>query len=56
MKIRFAIVFILLTNALKAQDQELQEFDAYSEEYSYELVADRLSCIQHEVPLVFYSL
>jgi len=53
MKFRITILFLLLTNALFAQKQELEEYDAYSEDYSYDLIADRISCIQKEVPLIF---
>lgn len=53
MKLRFTILFILLTNVLFAQEEELLEYDAYSEDYSYDLVADRLSCVQREIPLAY---
>ena len=53
MKLRITIVFFLITNALFAQEQEITEYDAYSEDYSYELVADRLSCVQQDMPLIF---
>jgi membrane-bound lytic murein transglycosylase D len=53
MKLRITILFILLTKVLLAQEQELIAYDAYSEDYSYDLVADRLSCVQKEVPLKF---
>jgi len=53
MKLRFTILFILLTNVLFAQEEELLEYDAYSEDYSYDLVADRLSCVQGEIPLAY---
>lgn len=53
MKFRLTIVFILLTNALIAQEEELVELDAYSEDYSYDLVEDRLNCAESEVPLIF---
>ena len=53
MKLRLTIVFTLLTSTLFAQEQELVEFDAYAEEYSYDLVADRLSCVENEVPLIY---
>jgi len=53
MKLKITIVFILLTTTLFAQEQELLEYDAYSEDYSYDLVADRLSCVQQDVPLVY---
>ncbi len=53
MKFRLTIAFILLTTTLFAQEEELLEFDAYSEDYSYDLVADRLNCIEQEIPLAF---
>ena len=53
MKFRITIVFFLFANALLAQEEELIEYDAYSEDYSYDLVADRLSCIQQDIPLNF---
>jgi membrane-bound lytic murein transglycosylase D len=53
MKFRLAIVFILLANALFAQEEELIEYDAYSEDYSYDLMADRINCVEQEIPLAF---
>ena len=53
MKFKLAIVFILLANALFAQEEEQTEYDAYSEDYSYDLVADRISCVEQEIPLAF---
>lgn len=53
MNLRITILFILFSTTLFAQDKELIEYDAYSEEYSYDLVADRLSCVQQDIPLVF---
>ncbi len=53
MKFKITIILLLLTNALFAQEEELTEFDAFHEDYSYDLVADRISCVQEQIPLVF---
>ncbi|RLD20752.1 MAG: lytic transglycosylase [Bacteroidetes bacterium] len=50
---RITILFIFLTGTLFAQLPETTEFDSYPENYSYDLVADRLSCIQGDVQLEF---
>ena len=53
MKFNVTIVLVFLTSVLFAQEKELVAYDAFSEEYTYDLVADRLSCTQRDVPLIF---
>jgi peptidoglycan lytic transglycosylase D len=53
MKFGLAILLFLVTASLYAQQPEEVEYEGYAEEYSYDLIADRLSCIQGDVPLIF---
>ena len=53
MKFKITVTLLLITTALYAQEEELLEYDAYSEDYSYDLVADRINCVEQEVPLHF---
>jgi membrane-bound lytic murein transglycosylase D len=50
---RITILIFFFTGKLLAQVPETEELDSYPENYSYDLVADRLNCIQGEVPLKF---
>jgi peptidoglycan lytic transglycosylase D len=50
---RITIFLILLSTSLYAQEQDENEHNAFSEDYTYDLIADRLSCIEEEVPLEF---
>ncbi len=53
MRAGLLIVLWLAGSATRAQETEAQPYDAYPENYTYDLVADRLSCVQGEVPLEF---
>lgn len=53
MKFIATIFFLLTSFSLFAQEELKKEIDGYSEDYTYDLVEDRLSCIQQDVPLEF---
>ena len=50
---RIIILLLVFTGTLFAQAPEKTEFDSYPENYSYDLVADRLSCIEGDIKLEF---
>ncbi len=53
MRLRTTIVMLLFSTCLWAQETKPEPYDAYPENYSYDLVADRLSCVRGQVPLEF---
>ena len=50
---RITTLLLIFTGTVLAQAPETAEYDSYPENYSYDLVADRLNCIEGGVPLTF---
>ena len=50
---RITTLLLIFTGTVFAQVPETSEYDSYPENYSYDLVADRLNCIEGGVPLTF---
>ena len=53
MKVKAIIITCLISISAYAQNEELLETEVFSEDYTYDLIADRLSCIEEDVPLTF---
>ena len=53
MKLKITIILLVLSATLYAQTKDKVAYDAFSEDYSYNLIADRLSCIEQDIPLAF---
>jgi len=53
MKIKFLFFNLLIANALLAQSVNQDNNISFNEDYNYDLVADRVSCVEGEIPLVF---
>ncbi|MEN8247357.1 MAG: LysM peptidoglycan-binding domain-containing protein [Bacteroidota bacterium] len=53
MKNSITILLLLLTGTVLAQETTYFKFDAYSEDYSYDLVEDRLKCVEGDITLNF---
>lgn len=53
MKIKILIFNLLLANVMLAQSLDQNDYSNFNEDYNYDLVADRLSCVEEEIPLVF---
>jgi len=49
----YIIVLFFLSNSLWAQELEMLDDEYFTEDFTYDLVADRLSCIEESVPLTF---
>jgi membrane-bound lytic murein transglycosylase D len=50
---RITTLLLIFTGTVFAQVPETAEYDSYPENYSYDLVADRLNCIEGDVTLEF---
>jgi membrane-bound lytic murein transglycosylase D len=53
MKVKAIIITCLISISAYAQNEEVLEIEAFSEDYTYDLIADRLACIEGDIPLEF---
>jgi len=53
MKLRVTLFILFFTKISFAQEASPFEYDSYPEDYSYDLIADRLNCIEGDITLEF---